>query len=155
MVAVVRCIQRRRDGYTAALDVEDDERSIGVGTVDLVVNIGAIVYVEVSLKWNNIAGVHSLNSPGQFMPFFIALGQFLSVFYSAAKYLLLLHAEENVVEEEDGESICLDSAAAVPSGVPTNGIAVRRIVAPMPSRKGTLLEATRPRGHSHLNTMPN
>ncbi|KND93036.1 hypothetical protein TOPH_02089 [Tolypocladium ophioglossoides CBS 100239] len=104
-VAVVGCIQKRRDISEAADDDEDDERSLSAGTVDLVVNVGAIVYVEVSLKWNNIAGVHSLNSPGQFMPFFVALGQLLSVFYSATKYLLLLHANEDVAEEEDESTL--------------------------------------------------
>ena len=64
--------------------------------------------MEVSLKWNNITDVHGLNSPGQFMPFFIALGQFLSVFYSATKYFLQAYAGESAVGEEDGELIFLD-----------------------------------------------
>ncbi|KAF4589307.1 hypothetical protein GQ602_003196 [Ophiocordyceps camponoti-floridani] len=81
--------------------------SPAIGSIDLLANVGAIVYVEVSLRWNNITGVHSIDSPGQFMPLVIALGQFLSVFYSAAKQLLVMNANEDFVgEEEDNAAEC-------------------------------------------------
>lgn len=98
---VIKFFQRRR-GNVPEQD-EESEYSPGVGAFDFLANVGAIVYVEMSLKWNNITGVHSLNSPGQFMPFFIALGQFFSVFYSAAKYGLRAHADDGVLEGDDGE----------------------------------------------------
>jgi hypothetical protein len=62
----------------------EEENPMNYGALDFLVNIGAIVYVEMALKWNSISGVHSLAAPGQFMPFFIALAQLLSVFYGVA-----------------------------------------------------------------------
>ncbi|KJZ72428.1 hypothetical protein HIM_08231 [Hirsutella minnesotensis 3608] len=95
VLAVYTLFRRGRfDGFPWPSEEEEEaERSQAVGTFDLLANVGAIVYVEVSLKWNGITGVHSLDSPGQFMPFFIALGQLLSVFYCAAKYFLQLRVE--------------------------------------------------------------
>ncbi|KAK7432350.1 hypothetical protein QQZ08_000912 [Neonectria magnoliae] len=63
----------------------DDEAMLqfesSTGKIEMTVNIGIIVFVEVSLKWNKITDVHSLSSPGQFMPFFIALAQLVSTVY--------------------------------------------------------------------------
>lgn len=64
------------------------------GPLDFLVNIGAIVYVEMALKWNHISGVHSLATPGQFMPFFISLAQLFSVFYGFGSTALDLAAED-------------------------------------------------------------
>lgn len=74
---------------------KEEENPMGFGPIDFLVNIGAIVYVEMALKWNNISGVHSLVAPGQFMPFFIALAQLLSVFYGVGKGLMSLAADED------------------------------------------------------------
>lgn len=71
---------------------------MGFGPLDFLVNIGAIVYVEMALKWNNISDVHSLTTPGQFMPFFISIAQLLSVFYGIGKAAMAM------AEDEDGES---------------------------------------------------
>ncbi|PFH62988.1 hypothetical protein XA68_10400 [Ophiocordyceps unilateralis] len=78
-----------------------EKPGLTLGSVDLLANVGAIVYVEVSLRWNSITGVHSLDSPGQFMPLVIALGQFLSVFYSAAKEMLRRRANDDFSGDED------------------------------------------------------
>ncbi|UNI17412.1 hypothetical protein JDV02_003754 [Purpureocillium takamizusanense] len=90
----------------------DDDNSNGqrdawnpqTASLDVFVNVSAIVYVEVSLRWNDIQGVHSLNSPGQFMPFVIALGQLLSVFFTASKAVMQKAADEddNAFDREDG-----------------------------------------------------
>ncbi|KPM38818.1 hypothetical protein AK830_g7750 [Neonectria ditissima] len=65
------------------------------GKVEMTVNIGIIVFVEVSLRWNHITDVHSLSSPGQFMPFFIALAQLVSTLYR------FFDPGEGELEEED------------------------------------------------------
>lgn len=54
-----------------------------------------MVYVEMALKWNGISGVHTLKSPGQFMPFFIALAQFVTTIYRIGKYALIQSIEED------------------------------------------------------------
>ncbi|EHK21326.1 uncharacterized protein TRIVIDRAFT_152715 [Trichoderma virens Gv29-8] len=74
---------------------KEEDNPMGFGPVDFLVNIGAIVYVEMALKWNNISGVHSLATPGQFMPFFISIAQLLSVFYGVGKGLLSMAADED------------------------------------------------------------
>lgn len=72
------------------------------GPIEITVNIGIIVFVEVSLKWNNITGVHSLRDPGQFMPFFISLAQLISTIYQ-----LLISGkaidDDSDVWEDDGK----------------------------------------------------
>jgi len=76
-----------------------------VGPLDFLVNVSAIVYVEMTLKWNDISDVHSLSTPGQFMPFFISLAQLLSVFYGLAKGAVILLADDSSLSglEEEGE----------------------------------------------------
>jgi len=54
-----------------------------------------VVYVEMSLKWNNIIGVHSLSQPGQFMPFFIALAELVTTLYRVGNYALIHAIEED------------------------------------------------------------
>ncbi|PHH88817.1 hypothetical protein CDD83_6998 [Cordyceps sp. RAO-2017] len=106
-IVIVRFLQRRSNDHAAPGDGGDgnDQRSLTLGSVDLLANVGAIVYVELALKWNGITGVHTLDSPGQFMPFFIALAQFLSVFYSALKYVLLQYADEHALDDEDDSTL--------------------------------------------------
>lgn len=65
-------------------------------SVDLALNIGVILFVELTIRWNQISDVHSLNSPGQFIPFFIGLAQLMSVGYKAIKNYL-----KNEADEED------------------------------------------------------
>ncbi|KAK7408597.1 hypothetical protein QQX98_009245 [Neonectria punicea] len=78
----------------------DDEAMLqfegSTGKIEMTVNIGIIVFVEVSLKWNKITDVHSLSSPGQFMPFFIALAQLVSTVY---RFFGLV----DELEEDDGK----------------------------------------------------
>ncbi|KAL7789490.1 hypothetical protein V8C37DRAFT_211169 [Trichoderma ceciliae] len=80
---------------------KESHNPMGYGPVDFLVNISAIVYVEMALKWNNISGVHSLAAPGQFMPFFIAVAQLLSVFYGVAKAGLSLAAEDASLSDSE------------------------------------------------------
>lgn len=65
---------------------------------EFLVNIGVIVFVEMTLKWNHISGVHSLDSPGQFMPFFIGLAQLLAVVYKGISNGLKRMANEDEPE---------------------------------------------------------
>lgn len=60
---------------------EDEEIKEAQHSLDLALNIGVILFVELTLRWNEIQGVHKLADPGQFMPFFIGLAQFLAVLY--------------------------------------------------------------------------
>ncbi|RFU76000.1 hypothetical protein TARUN_6244 [Trichoderma arundinaceum] len=79
----------------------EGDNPMGVGPLDFLVNVGAIVYVEMALKWNSISDVHSLVAPGQFMPFFIAIAQLLSVFYGIAKAGLSLAADDVSLSDSD------------------------------------------------------
>ncbi|KAK5998385.1 hypothetical protein PT974_00764 [Cladobotryum mycophilum] len=98
---------RRRMGTNdGASDSSRGEKKypMGFGPVDFLVNIGAIVYVEMALKWNKISGVHTLGDPGQFMPFFIALAQLGSVIYAIAKTGLSLAADDRDLSDlEDSD----------------------------------------------------
>ncbi|PHH68607.1 hypothetical protein CDD82_413 [Ophiocordyceps australis] len=106
--AILRFARRRSDDQDSAVSKSDEDaprNNIEI-SIDLIVNIGAIVYVEMALRWNQISGVYSLDSPGQFMPFVIALGQLLSVFFSAAKYLLQWDANESLFDHDQDVLQC-------------------------------------------------
>lgn len=62
---------------------DDDWKFDPERAFEITVNIGVIVFVEMTLKWNNITKVHSLRDPGQFMPLMIALAQLLAIIYQA------------------------------------------------------------------------
>lgn len=62
---------------------------------EITINIGLIVFVEMTLKWNNIKGVHSITDPGQFMPLMIAIAQLLAVIYQAISRFAHMAASEN------------------------------------------------------------
>ncbi|KAL6881327.1 hypothetical protein J3F83DRAFT_49995 [Trichoderma novae-zelandiae] len=93
---------RRFRGETGGRSKEE-ENPMGYGPLDFLVNVGAIVYVEMALKWNHISGVHSLAAPGQFMPFFIALAQLLSVFYGIGKACMAMAADEDSLSDAGSE----------------------------------------------------
>ncbi|GJN72470.1 hypothetical protein PLICBS_006543 [Purpureocillium lilacinum] len=84
---------------------DEEHRRFGTKSAGfkVAVNWFAIVYVEVSLKWNNIQDVHSLDSPGQFMPFVIALGQLVTVLFLAYKARRYPAADQHAIDLE-GES---------------------------------------------------
>jgi hypothetical protein len=75
---------------------------MGTGLFEIAFELGIIVYVEMALKWNNILGVHTLRTPGQFMPFFIALAQFITTSYQVGKYALIqsIETDEGAPEGE-------------------------------------------------------
>lgn len=102
-----------------------DEVSPQKTTLDIFVNISAIVYVEVSLRWNDIQGVHSLNSPGQFMPFVVALGQLFGVFFMSAKAMMLSAADEHAFDREDESQLhCRHECQGHGTGGDTENIAL-------------------------------
>jgi len=75
------------------------------GRFEIFFDIGIIVYVEMALRWNRISGVHSLSSPSQFMPFFIALAQLLNTLYRLGKAGLKIASTDNDDSEfEHGKS---------------------------------------------------
>ena len=61
--------ERRSESHGREASVD---HNMPTGKFEIAFNIGIVVYVEMAIKWNNISGVNSLSSPGQFMPFFIA-----------------------------------------------------------------------------------
>lgn len=63
--------------------------------LEITVNIGVIVFVEMTLKWNNITNVHTLRNPGQFMPLLIALAQLLAIIYQGVSSAAHLVASED------------------------------------------------------------
>jgi hypothetical protein len=67
------------------------------GKLEFTFNVGIIVYVEMAIKWNHISGVNSLSTPGQFMPFLIALAQLFTTLYRLVK-----HGAIKVTTEDDG-----------------------------------------------------
>lgn len=62
---------------------------MATGSLEFVINAGVIAYVELAIKWNHISGVHDLSSPGQYMPFFIALAQLFTTLYQLGKHGLI------------------------------------------------------------------
>ena len=70
------------------------------GNFEFALDIGIIVYVEMALRWNRITGVHSLDSPGQFMTLFIALAQLIGTAYRALRIAFELTVESD--DYEDG-----------------------------------------------------
>ena len=72
---------------------------MGTGKFEIALELGIVVYVEMALKWNHISGVHSLSTPGQFMPFFVALAQLFSTLYQLGKYVLIKLAEDDYGRE--------------------------------------------------------
>lgn len=77
-------------------DVSDDNLNVNYkNAFEISVNIGVIAFVEMTLKWNNITGVHSLRDPGQFMPFLIALAQLLAIIYQGVSKVLHLTMAED------------------------------------------------------------
>ncbi|OTA08613.1 hypothetical protein A9Z42_0003170 [Trichoderma parareesei] len=89
---------RQFQGETGGRGSRGGNGVVDLSSIDFLVNVGAIVYVEMALKWNDISDVHSLASPGQFMPFFISIAQLLSVFYGIGKGML------EMAEDEDSDS---------------------------------------------------
>ncbi len=45
----------------------------------------SVLAVELTLKWNNITGVHSLDSTSQLIPFLFGIGQLCFVVYEGFK----------------------------------------------------------------------
>ncbi|PHH60344.1 hypothetical protein CDD81_1829 [Ophiocordyceps australis] len=111
--SILRFARKQSDDEdsTVAKSDQDAPRNKIAVSIDLIVNIGAIVYVEMALRWNQISGVYSLDSPGQFMPFVIALGQLFSVFFSAAKYLLQSDANESLLDHDQDVLQCYHADA--------------------------------------------
>jgi hypothetical protein len=72
---------------------------MGTGKFEIALGLGIVVYVEMALKWNHISGVHSLSTPGQFIPFFIALAQLFTTLYRLGKYVLIKSAEDDYGRE--------------------------------------------------------
>ena len=72
---------------------------MGTGKFEIALELGIVVNVEMALKWNHISGVHSLSTPGQFMPFFVALAQLFTTLYRLGKYVLIKSAEDDYGRE--------------------------------------------------------
>lgn len=101
-VKVINFFARRTTPQAPEPEQQEDRDRFEPGdfpAIEFIANVGVIVFVEMTLKWNNIPDVHSLRSPGQFMPFFIALAQFIAVFYQAiSRGLRLIAAEDGYLE---------------------------------------------------------
>ena len=55
--------------------------------------------MELSIKWNNIQQVNSLDSTGQFMPLFISIAQFVTTIWALAKSgFEIMNNEEEFLE---------------------------------------------------------
>ncbi|KAI9925571.1 hypothetical protein MW887_005952 [Aspergillus wentii] len=67
----------------------DEDHEMATGSLEFVINTGVIAYVELAIKWNHISGVYDLSSPGQYMPFFIALAQLFTTLYQLGKHGLI------------------------------------------------------------------
>ncbi|KAN0089946.1 hypothetical protein V8E51_018525 [Hyaloscypha variabilis] len=85
---------------------EGEHPDMGTGKFEIAFELGIVVYVEMSLKWNNIIGVHSLSQPGQFMPFFIALAELVTTLYRVGKYAVIHAIEEDHGGPEGDDNDC-------------------------------------------------
>jgi hypothetical protein len=89
-------------------DVEED-RTFQLGYVALsmvntllILAIG-VVSTELTIKWNNIQGVYTLNSVGQLVPFIIGLGLLMNVAYLLLKKYGVFHHQFEI-EESPGDA---------------------------------------------------
>jgi len=89
----------RRSGQSTR--EEGERREMSTGKFEIAFELGIVVYVEMALKWNHISNVHSLSTPGQFMPFFIALAQLVTTLYRLGKYAIMKGVEDDYVREGD------------------------------------------------------
>ncbi|KAH7145961.1 hypothetical protein B0J13DRAFT_332467 [Dactylonectria estremocensis] len=90
-----------------AMDAETLEGlSSSTHPIEITVNIGIIVFVEVSLRWNGITGVHSLRDPGQFMPLFIALAQLVYTIYQLVNAFQEYEGHEDWYSTNDSKLEC-------------------------------------------------
>ena len=85
-------------------DDEDNRVAPRIPLLEIPIIVCFVVFVELCLKGNHISGVHSLSSPGQFMPFFIALAQLLTTVYRLGKYWAIRAVEGDNGGEEEGKS---------------------------------------------------
>lgn len=77
-------------------DSDDENWNIDLQSAfEISLNIGVIAFVEMTIKWNNITGVHTLRDPGQFMPLMIALAQLFSVIYQGVSKFAHIAAVED------------------------------------------------------------
>jgi hypothetical protein len=80
---------------------EDDvDYSMPTRKIEPMISVGIIVYVEMAIKWNHISGVNSLSTPGQFMPFFIALAQLFATLYRLEKQATIKETTEDDGNED-------------------------------------------------------
>ena len=91
---------RRGPDDDSSIDGRGELKTDGL-SLDLAVDIGMIVYVEMALKWNKISGVHSVTSPSQFMALFIALAQLIYTIYRLVKFGLKVSAADHHDEDLD------------------------------------------------------
>src|SRR5277367_1431229 len=89
--------ERRSESHRGG---DDMEHSMPTGEFEIAFDVGIVVYVEMAIKWNGISGVNSLSSPGQFMPFFIALAQLFATLYRLAKHAAIKLSTDDYGEED-------------------------------------------------------
>ncbi|XWW99426.1 hypothetical protein V2A60_007436 [Cordyceps javanica] len=86
----------RQNNANQQNDLDDDNWNVDIERAfEITANIGVIVFVEMTLKWNNITNVHSLRDPGQFMPLMIALAQLVAIIYQGVSRFAHLAAVED------------------------------------------------------------
>ncbi|ATY64504.1 hypothetical protein A9K55_004413 [Cordyceps militaris] len=105
------CVQRFRGRITEPVrltnahqqaNLDDDDLNLNLERAfEITANIGVIVFVEMTLKWNNITNVHSLRDPGQFMPLMIALAQLLAIIYQGVSRFAHLTARNDDADSGD------------------------------------------------------
>jgi hypothetical protein len=95
--------QWRREGDELE-DDEDNRVAPRISLFEIPFVVCFAVFIELSIKENHITGVHSLRSPGQFMPFFIAVAQLLTTVYRLVKYWAIRAVEGDNGGEEEGKS---------------------------------------------------
>ncbi|KAJ6779851.1 hypothetical protein PWT90_00847 [Aphanocladium album] len=116
---LIYCFHRIRGRTTEPLVVNNtsqespnfDEEDWGLNierAFEITLNIGVIVFVEMTLKWNNIKNIHSIREPGQFMPLMIALAQLFAVIYQGvSRFAHLAAVEDEPSVEGAHETECI------------------------------------------------
>ena len=68
--------------YDNVLDEKEQRRVPDTGPYsDFIVILISIIAVELTIRWNHITGVDTLNSTSQILPFVLGVGLFFYAFY--------------------------------------------------------------------------
>jgi hypothetical protein len=85
---------RKRLTFSSRKNVPNDRRDVMASIIMPTANVVSLIYsvigIEMTLQWNHVTGVYSINSVGQLIPFVIGLAGFVKVIYEPLKDVSLI-----------------------------------------------------------------